>query len=194
MDRWALCLDLNTIFAAMTDNLRCFQLNLAAFRCYHTISLLSYLIDRLQYLLIFILHFRDFFEIVQKLIFAFHRLSEQVTQHFIIVAFINIQIAFDTAICQIDSIHPRLFHISVRKHDRMLHDIPHIGISRHKLADLLQYTFFQRMLCRQHFHPFWHIKFHTADRKFQQDIFHDPIDIFFFQLRAVNRKNRYLIL
>ena len=63
----------------------------------------------------------------------------------------------------------------------------------HQFPDTIQKIFLQIVICRQHFHPFGHIKFHLHNRKFIKDLLQDPGNIFFSELLAVYADHSRLI-
>ena len=193
MNTGTFSLNLNPELISMPDYLRRIQMNLAALRRHHPVSLKAYGLHRVLHLGIFPAHLCEFFQDMDQLIFTGDFLADHLAEHFIIIGVIHIQHNFNAAVRHIYGVRFATLHVFAFHGYRTFDHIPDAGNSFHKLRNLRHNILFHAIRYRQHFHPFRHIKFHNRNGELIQDFFQNLINIFLFQLFAVHRHGADLI-
>ena len=105
MNAWAFRLYFYAEFIAVPYHFRFIQRNLIPVRRDYPIAFAAYRFHRMEHFYIFTFHLRHITQHIQQLIFACNALSHQITQHFVIVGIIHIQLNGHAAGCHIHSVH-----------------------------------------------------------------------------------------
>ena len=139
-------------------------------------------------------HGRKTFQLADQLIFIRDGFPYHLREHLVIIGLLHIQGNADGAVGKAHRIHLAAFYVFAGQFHRFFQHIPYGTIVLHQALDFRNNILFHTVIPGKHLHPFGHVKLHGGNGKFIENIFQHHVNVFFFQLLAVDSQCRHPVL